>query len=418
MNLIIGFVGLTHLGFTYTLACSKKGFKVKAFDFDRKLIAELNKGNLHIKEPNAEKILKKNKEKIEFTSDIKKLLKCNIIFFSYDTPTNNNLKSNFFFIKKKINQTLRYIPKKSYFIILSQAIPGFSKKIDFPKNRLIYQVETLIFGKAIERALKPERIILGFSKNKLPTTIRKFYRNFSENLVLTNYETAELSKLAINLYLSSMVSTTNTINELAIKLNANWSDLKDILKLDRRIGKYAYLNPGLGLSGGNLERDHINFINLSKRYKTNSSVINSYLVNSNYHKIIFLKKILKEVPVNYKILIYGLTYKENTHSIKNSISLDIIEKFYTKNNIFFYDKNLSNLKNEKILKIKSFDFNKKVVEKIQYIIFLHKPQNKHVSIILQNIDLKKKYYIFDPFGYIKDYYFDSLLKKSNYFSLL
>ena len=259
---------------------------------------------------------------------------------------------------------------------------------------------------------------MGFSKNKLPTTIRKFYRNFSENLVLTNYETAELSKLAINLYLSSMVSTTNTINELAIKLNANWSDLKDILKLDRRIGKYAYLNPGLGLSGGNLERDHINFINLSKRYKTNSSVINSYLVNSNYHKIIFLKKILKEVPVNYKILIYGLTYKENTHSIKNSISLDIIEKFYTKNNIFFYDKNLSNLKNEKILKIKSFDFNKKVVEKIQYIIFLHKPQNKHVSIILQNIDLKKKYYIFDPFGYIKDYYFDSLFKKSNYFSLL
>ena len=78
-----------------------------------------------------------------------------------------------------------------------------------------------------------------------------------------------MSKIAINLYLSSSISTTNTINEFAYKINSDWSDLKYILQLDKRIGRYAYLNPGLGISGGNLERDNSNFIKLSKRTKTN-----------------------------------------------------------------------------------------------------------------------------------------------------
>ena len=54
--------------------------------------------------------------------------------------------------------------------------------------------------------------------------------------ILLNYQSA------INLFLTSSITTTNTINELA-KINADWTDLKKILHLDKRIGKYAYLKP-------------------------------------------------------------------------------------------------------------------------------------------------------------------------------
>ena len=37
--------------------------------------------------------------------------------------------------------------------------------------------------------------------------------------------------------------------------------------LDKRIGKYAYLNPGLGISGGNLERDIVNLNQIIKTLK-------------------------------------------------------------------------------------------------------------------------------------------------------
>ena len=46
-------------------------------------------------------------------------------------------------------------------VILCQVYPGFTEQIKWNKEKLFYQVETLIFGNAIERALKPEQIIVG-----------------------------------------------------------------------------------------------------------------------------------------------------------------------------------------------------------------------------------------------------------------
>ena len=70
-----------------------------------------------------------------------------------------------------------------------------------------------------------------------------------------NYSEAELSKISINLFLSSTISITNLIDQYCEINKLNWKKIIPALKLDRRIGKYAYLQPGLGISGGNLERD-------------------------------------------------------------------------------------------------------------------------------------------------------------------
>ena len=62
-----------------------------------------------------------------------------------------------------------------------------------------------------------------------------------------NYESAELAKISINMFLISSVTTTNVISEICEKIDANWNDISLALKLDKRIGKYAYLKPGLGI---------------------------------------------------------------------------------------------------------------------------------------------------------------------------
>ena len=69
------------------------------------------------------------------------------------------------------------------------------------------------------------------------------------------YEESELTKGFINTYLAAQVITTNYLNEFSKKYDADWSKVKKALALDKRIGKFAYLTPGLGLSGGNIERD-------------------------------------------------------------------------------------------------------------------------------------------------------------------
>ena len=310
------------------------------------------------------------------------------------------MKSNFNFIKNYLNSALNKINKDSLLVILSQVSPGFTQKSISQKKNLFYQVETLIFGQSLSRALYPDRIIVGSSNNRLPNKLTKYYNKFSNKIIVTNYQTAELSKLSINLYLSSTVGITNTINEVSKKIGSNWSDLKEILQLDKRIGKFAYLNPGLGISGGNLERDHINFIKLSEKFNCNSILIKSLIENSTYQKNKFIKFIYSKRSIFDSFLIYGLTYKEGTHSTKNSISLDIISKFEKNKKIYYFDKNIKSNYNNINKKIKFYDFKMNNYYNFQAVVILHTPLYKHLEIIINQLNSNDKYFIFDPFKLI------------------
>jgi UDPglucose 6-dehydrogenase len=142
-----------------------------------------------------------------------------------------------------------------------------------------------------------------------------------------NYESAELGKLSLNLFLSASISMTNTIAEVCEKTNSSWSEIKEILKTDRRIGKFAYLNPGLGLSGGNIERDHINFLKITKSLKIKEKLVTSLVKDSSKRKEWLNDKLKKyQNDIKKNILLFGITYKKNTNSIKNAPSINMINR--------------------------------------------------------------------------------------------
>jgi len=138
------------------------------------------------------------------------------------------------------------------------------------------------------------------------------------------YESAELAKISINMCLVAMVSTANTLAEICEHIGADWSEIVPALRLDKRIGQYAYLSPGLGISGGNLERDLATVLRYSEKYKTDGGVVTSWIKNSRHRKdwawATFKNLGLDKKP-EAQVAVLGLTYKENTHSLKNSPSL-------------------------------------------------------------------------------------------------
>jgi UDPglucose 6-dehydrogenase len=142
------------------------------------------------------------------------------------------------------------------------------------------------------------------------------------------YESAELAKISINMYLVASVSTANTLAELCEKIGADWSEIVPALKLDKRIGQYAYLAPGLGIAGGNLERDLATVCNFADRYGTDAGVVRSWIANSCYRRDWALRTLYREIfskledPV---IAVLGLAYKKDTHSIKNSPAIALLE---------------------------------------------------------------------------------------------
>ena len=78
------------------------------------------------------------------------------------------------------------------------------------------------------------------------------------------FESAELCQDLDQLLPGRLVTVANTLAELCERIGADWSEIAPALKLDRRIGAYSYLSPGLGLAGGNLERDLATVVRFSE----------------------------------------------------------------------------------------------------------------------------------------------------------
>ncbi|MDC2978898.1 hypothetical protein OAZ15_04785, partial [Pelagibacteraceae bacterium] len=355
--MLIGFVGLTHLGLCTMSSCLLKNHKAIGFLESKK---KINLDEI-IYEQDLKKILINKKKKYKLTNNIKDLNKCDFIYVSYDVPTNSKGVSNLKNITNKINFLIKNLFEEIPIIILSQVPPGFTRSFLTKKTNIYYQVETLIFGSAIKRALKPERIIIG-TENKKTKILKKynnFLKSFSCPIIRMNYESAEFTKIAINIYLISSVSVTNMLSNISKSISSNWNDIKQALHLDKRIGKYAYLNPGLGLSGGNLERDLETINSITSKYPIENKFFKLYSKISTYSKNwphrIFLKS-MKEFDDLKNIGIMGLSYKKNTNSIKNSPSILLIKQI----------NNYCNKKNKRI-KIKVYDpvvKNKIISEKV------------------------------------------------------
>ena len=144
----ISFVGMTHLGLNMAVGTAMKGFRVICYDEDVKLIKNLNKNKFHIDEPNLEKNVKKFNKSILFTSDLNHLNNSEIIYISLDIETDDKGNSHLEPLRVLIKTVDAKVDENIIMVLLSQVHPTFSRELNI-KREFYYQVETLIFGKAL-----------------------------------------------------------------------------------------------------------------------------------------------------------------------------------------------------------------------------------------------------------------------------
>jgi UDPglucose 6-dehydrogenase len=140
-------------------------------------------------------------------------------------------------------------------ILCSQVVRGFCRRQELPD--MYHQPETLRIIDATDRAYSPECIVVGCAdpKDDIPKAYQTYLDAFQCPIVKTDYETAEFSKIAINMYLASQVDTTNRLAEAAKKCGANWDAIKLAVGYDKRIGTYT--TPGRWQDSIHLLRDYV-----------------------------------------------------------------------------------------------------------------------------------------------------------------
>lgn len=133
-------------------------------------------------------------------------------------------------------------------ILVSQVPPGFTRpwaNANVRLNNVFYQVDTIIMDQALDRMMSPEQYIIGCQDPTVPLPLA--YQEYLSGppILRMSYESAELAKLAINYFLYAQIETSHMLSDAAERLGADWDDVAAALRNDKRIGRYAYLRPGV-----------------------------------------------------------------------------------------------------------------------------------------------------------------------------
>jgi UDPglucose 6-dehydrogenase len=325
----VAYAGMTHLGLCSAIAAASKGFATLGFDTDAALVAQLEPGNLPVVEPELDDLLRANRTRMTFSADPARLQDCDLVYVAPDVPTDDSGGSDFEGLDRLLEVVFANTRADAVVVILSQVPPGYTRARQRTGRLLFYQVETLVFGRAVERATKPERFIVGSPEpaKALPAALDDFLLAFGCPILPMRFESAELTKISINCCLVASVTVANTLSELCERIGADWAEIAPALRLDRRIGAHSYLAPGLGLAGGNLERDLATVLRISQEYGTDAGLIRAFVGNSAHRRdwpLRTLHELLLSREPQARIGVLGLAYKENTHSVKNSPSLALM----------------------------------------------------------------------------------------------
>ena len=326
----VGFLGMSHLGQVYSTTTAICGASVVQFEVDIALLRELEQSGPTVMEPGLNEIWFESSTNRKLTADPELLRGCDLLFVVSDVLTDEEGKSDLHKVRQLTDLAVAYASSECPIVIRSQVPPGFTREYAQRGRQVIYQVETLVFSEAVTRAVNPDRHIIGVENRDLPLpgVFSDWLQMFPAPFHVMSYESAELAKISINLFLAASVSTTNSLAELCENLGATWAEVVPALQEDPRIGKFAYLKPGLGISGGNLERDLASFRLLAGRYGVNDVVVASFVAHSEFRKG-FVSQQLKHIQVSRgkQIGMLGLSYKPGTASLKNSPSLDVLRNF-------------------------------------------------------------------------------------------
>jgi UDPglucose 6-dehydrogenase len=356
----IAIIGLGFVGLSFAAVLGNKNFSVLGVDNNKKKISTIISGKTPFFEPKLAHTLKLAlKKSLNIISDIDLAVnQCDLIFVTVGTPISKTNNINLNMLKsaiEKIGISLSKTKKKPIIIIKSTVIPGTTQKIVKPilekKSKklssigfsIITNPEFLREGSAIDDTLKPHLIVVGGNENVAIKQVLNFYKKlYSKKIktIITNHQTAELIKYANNSFLATKISFINQIANICQSVpETNVDDVANAIGLDPRIGN-LFLKAGPGYGGSCLPKDLQAMITFSSQIGSDPLLLKA-VQQTNVFQITNILKLIEKLIGNIKrknIAILGLSFKENSDDIRESVSIKLIELLLKKQaNVSVFD---------------------------------------------------------------------------------
>jgi UDPglucose 6-dehydrogenase len=155
--------------------------------------------------------------------------------------------------------------------------------------------------------------------------LERLLRPITEKIEWMSVESAEMTKHAINAFLATSVTFANEIASICELAGADAKEVERGLKTESRIGPRAYLSPGAAFAGGTLARDITFLTKIGSEKGLVTPLLSSVKLSNDEHKRWIQRKLLAQFPdlSNVKIVIWGLTYKPGTDTLRRSMAVEL-----------------------------------------------------------------------------------------------
>lgn len=334
-------MGLSHLGTIWSAGYASLGFPVVAYDDDPHTVSRLSEGDLPIPEPGLAEQFSGARSRLKFAAKPDALRDCSIVFFAKDVPYDEEGRIDLKPIDDLLDSAVPHLRPHVEFIFMGQVPVGYTRKLRDRIHRLnpqlsfnlTYRVETLTIGQAVSDFLHPDRVIIGVADPSQaigPLARSVLEEPFGCPLAVGSYESAEMTKSAINIYLANAVTFVNTISDLCENVGANIQEVVTAMKMDKRFSPLCYWRPGLGFAGGHLERDLMSLSKLSEEHGIEPDLLKT-IIRGSKNRYQWLVKALEhyvyERVARPTLCLWGLAYKKGTDSLHNAHCLKIFRDY-------------------------------------------------------------------------------------------
>ena len=350
MNIAVagtGYVGLV----TGVCLAELGGHIVTCVDMDQEKINILKQGISPIYEDGLEELLRKNidKGRIFFTSSYKSAYeKADVVFIAVGTPERSDGSANLDYLKSAISQVVESAVSDLLIVIKSTVPIGTNemlekyaqtKKKDGVRVEIASNPEFLAQGTAVKDTFEASRIVMGVNSEWSKRILDKVYKNFDNDKIVTDRNSAEMIKYASNDFLALKISYMNDIANLCEIVGANVEDVALGMSYDDRIGK-KFLKAGLGYGGSCFPKDTkaLHWLSNSNGYELKT--IKAAIEVNELQKMKLVRRASDMVDSfeGLRVAVLGLTFKPGTDDMREAPSIVNINYLLERGaNVIAYD---------------------------------------------------------------------------------
>lgn len=342
----IAVIGTGYVGLVTGTCFAEMGNKVWCVDVDEEKIDKLKQGIIPIYEPGLEAMVKSNYKlkHLHFTTDINEALKeSEVCFIAVGTPMGEDGSADLQYVMAVAANIGRGMVHHMYVVDKSTVPVGTAEmvretiqaELDKRSSDLTFDVisnpEFLKEGTAVNDCMKPDRVVIGTDSQEAADVMRELYDAYvrnTENFILMDIASAEMTKYTANAMLATKISFMNEISNICERVGADVNKVRLGIGSDSRIG-YSFIYAGCGYGGSCFPKDVQALIRTSRQYGYKPQMLEAVEAVNYQQKRVISSKIAKrfgEDLTGRRFAVWGLAFKPDTDDMRESPAITIINE--------------------------------------------------------------------------------------------